>query len=276
MGNEENQWSYLEVGISGGMSRVITSRSITPIRLFNPRVNASSCHVFVSNYGGGMVDGDAVRLKVICREDARLHIGSVGNLHIYKGPTKGCSQIIEGFLENNALCVLNSEPIVLHSGSNLEQKQTWNVHPESSLLIAEWVIAGRLETGERFTFSQYVNEITVLMDGHVWMMDRFEFAPHELNYYDPALFAGLACLLNVYMVGPKWGPLERLLTLEIDRSGGKTDSRFPVSIHPVRGHGYILRALSDSRSDLIGITNTIYDFVSHPDYLGFNPTERKY
>ncbi|MGC8605453.1 MAG: urease accessory protein UreD, partial [Desulfomonilaceae bacterium] len=219
--------------------------------------------------------GDDVRLKVICRENTKLYMGSVGNLHIYTGLTKGCSQIIEGVLENNSLCILNAEPTVLHFGSNFEQKQTWNVHSGASLLLTELVIAGRLQAGEKFSFSRYTNEITVFMDDCLLMMDRFEFTPEELDYRDPALFAGLACLLNVYMVGPKWEPLERLLSLEIKRIR-KTDSPFPASIHSAQGQGYILRSLCDSRSDLIRITNTICDFVSHPDCLGFNPAARKY
>ena len=184
----EQDWSYLEVGISEGASHVIGCRSIAPIRIINPRGQSSSCHVLIANYGGGMVDGDSVCLRVTCREHARLNVGSVGNLQVYRSPAKGCSQTVKGNLERNTLCVFNSDPVVLHSGSRFEQKHEWDMHPESSLLLAEWAIAGRLETGELFAFDEYISEFTVVMDARPLIFDRFQFRPDQLDYGDPALF----------------------------------------------------------------------------------------
>ena len=271
----DQEWSYLEVGISHGASRVIGCRSIAPIRIINPSTNHASCQVLIANYGGGMVDGDSVCLRVTCRDRARLHVGSVGNLQVYRSPSKGCSQTIAGRLEHDALCVFNSDPVVLHSGSRFEQKYDWDVHPSSSLLVAEWVIAGRLETGEQFAFDSYVSDFTVLMDGAPLIADRFEFRPDHLDYRDPALFSGLACLLNVYMIGRQWRSLETVLSTELERRRD-ADSRTLAAIHPVQEQGHILRALSADRSSLAWITEAIARFVSHDDYLGFNPLERKY
>lgn len=222
-----------------------------------------------------MVDGDSVCLQVVCREGARLNIGSVGHLQVYKGPLKGCSQAVKGHLEHNALCVCNPDPTVLHFGSRFAQKQEWDVHAESSLLVTECVIAGRLETGEQFDFAEYISEFTVVMDGSPLIAERFEFRPEQLNYHDPALFSGLACLLNVYMVGNKWAALADLFSTELDRCR-ESDPRTLAAIYPVQESGYILRALSEDRSRLAWITDALAGFVSSDDYLGFNPLERKY
>src|SRR5271157_1084288 len=179
MANAEGNGSYLEVGISGGASRLITCRSAAPIRILNPHVRALSCYVLVSNYGGCLA------------------------------------------------------------------------------------------------FDKYISEFTVLFDSNPLIGDRFEFQPDHLDYRDPALFSGLACLLNVYMVGHQWAPLENLLAKEIDRYR-QSDSQTLASIHPVQRHGYILRALANNRASLTWITDRIYEFTSQQDYLGFNPAERKY
>jgi urease accessory protein len=271
----EGNWSYLEVGISEGTSRVFESRGVAPIRITNPRVAASSCHVLVTNFGGGMVDGDSVCLEVVCREGARLHVGSVGNLQVYKSPIKGCSQAVRGFLENDTLCVINADPVVLHSGSRFRQKQYWNVHQESSLMVAECVVAGRLARGERFDFDEYHSDFTVLIDGHPLVVDRFEFRPDQLDYHDPALFGALACLLNIYIIGRRWAPLEERLAESID-AHRNSDPQTLASIHIVRQHGYIFRALAADRRSLAWVTDTIHEFMAHKDYLGFNPAERKY
>jgi urease accessory protein len=273
--NADENWSYLEVGISGGVSRVLESKSVAPIRLLNPRTQSSSCRVLVSNYGGGMVAGDRVCLNVTCRESARLNIGSVGNLQIYRSPAKRCSQVVKARLESNALCVCNPDPVVLHFGSRFAQKQHWEAHRESSLLVMECVIAGRLKTGEHFDFSEYVSEFTVVMDGHPLIVERFEFRPGQLNFQDPALFSGLACLLNLYMVGNKWAALADLLSEELDRCCD-SDPRTLAAIYPVQQKGYILRTLSEDRRRLAWIADAIAEFVSSDDCLGFNPLERKY
>jgi urease accessory protein UreH len=222
-----------------------------------------------------MVDGDNVCLRIVCRDGARLNIGSVGNLQIYKSPLNGCSQTVKGLLEDNAVCVVNAEPAVLHSGSSFEQKQEWTVTPESSLLVAEWVVGGRLEIGERFAFDKYVSDFAVLIDGRPLIVDRFEFRPDRFDYHDPALFGGLACLLNLYIVGSRWTLLENRLAREIDECL-KSDSQTLASIHRVQEHGYILRALSNNRNSLKWVTDSIHEFVTREDYLGFNPSERKY
>ena len=271
----EGNLSYLEVGISQGTTRVFECRSVPPIRIINPRVAASSCNVLITNYGGGMVDGDSVCLEIVCREGARLNLGSVGNLQVYKSPIKGSSQAVKGLLEKDTLCVINTDPVVLHSGSRFEQKQEWNVHQNSSLLVAEFVIAGRLARGERFAFDKYFSDFTVLVDGRPFMVDRFEFRPDHLDYHDPALFGGLACLLNVYLVGDKWAPLEKGLAQGIEHCRN-SDSRTLAAIHAVRQNGYIFRALSTDRKSLTWVTDIVYEFLAGDDYLGFNPTERKY
>ena len=271
----EESWSYLEVGISEGASRVLECRSVAPMRIINPRVAGSSCHVLITNFGGGMVDGDSVCLEVVCREGARLNVGSVGNLQVYKSRTKGCSQALKGLLENNTLCVVSADPVVLHSGSCFEQRQEWSVGQESSLLVAEWVVAGRLAREERFAFDKYLSDFTVLIDGRPLVVDRFEFRPDHLDYHDPALFSTLACLLNIYLVGRRWGPLEERLAQGI-RERRNSDPQTLASIHSVRQHGYIFRSLSADRRSLAWVTDTIYEFLSREDYLGFNPAERKY
>ncbi len=222
-----------------------------------------------------MVDGDRVCLKVVCREGARLNIGSVGNLQVYRSPAKGCSQSVKGHLERDALCLCNPDPIVLHFGSRFAQKQHWEIDEESSLLVTECVIAGRLETGEQFDFTEYVADFTVVMDGRPLIAERFEFQPDQLNFRDPALFSGLACLLNVYMVGHRWAALADLLSAELDRCR-ESDPRTLAAIYPVQQNGYILRALSEDRSRLAWIAEAIAEFVSTDDYLGFKPLERKY
>ena len=70
------RWSEIEVASVRGSSRLVTSRSIQPLKLLNPRAAGGSCHVVLSSYGGGMLAGDVIRLRVRAQAGARLFLGT--------------------------------------------------------------------------------------------------------------------------------------------------------------------------------------------------------
>ncbi len=169
-----------------------------------------------------MVDGDNVCLQVICRDRRSANVGSVGNLQVYRSPTKGCSQTVKGRPGGNTLCVFNSDPVVLHSGSRFEQKQEWNVHPESSLLVAEWVIAG--QTGNRraslLLVSIFLN-LQCLLTVIPWSLIDSSSRPDQLDYHDPALVQRIGMSFECVHGGSSSGlALENVLAKEIDAIPG--------------------------------------------------------
>src|SRR4051812_18733345 len=68
MRSSETGWNVLEVANSGGSSQLRRCLGLPPVKFINPRPQGGSCQVYVSNYGGGLVDGDAIRMRVECTE----------------------------------------------------------------------------------------------------------------------------------------------------------------------------------------------------------------
>jgi urease accessory protein len=273
---EEPSWSRIEVVQAGGVSRMIVNQSVGPLCIHNPRVPGSSCHALLANYGGGLVDGDSVSLEILCKEGARLILSSVGSLQVYSSPVQGALQRVRGIVEPKALAVVIPDPVVLHSGAVYKQKQEWHVAPDADLLVAELMVGGRLETGERFTFNEYAAETSIYVAEELVLFDSFVFRPSTFNYTDPAFFAGRSCFLCTYMVGTRWAPLADRLTQLLESSRLSMSAPILAAVHPLEKKGYILRAVADRPRDIAEFLDCICDFVEDPAFLGFNPRKRKY
>ena len=274
--NEEPGWSRIEALRTGGTSRMVVNESLAPLCIHNPRVPGLGCHALLANYGGGLVDGDTVSLEILCREGARLVVSSVGSLQVYSSPVHGALQRVRGIVESEALAVVIPDPVVLHSEAVYGQKQEWRVAPDADALIAELMVGGRLETGERFTFEEYAADMSIYVAEELVVYDSFVFRPSTFNYRDPAFFAGRSCLLCAYMVGPRWAPLADRLAELPGPSTSSLKASVLAAIHPLEKSGYILRAIADRPRDLAEFLDCMCDFLEDPEFLGFNPRKRKY
>ncbi len=274
--SEKNTWSRVQVEQCGDVSRLTVCKSIAPLRIVNPRSPGPACQVLISHFGGGMLDGDDVCLKVSCKQGTKLHIGSVGNLQVYRSLLKGSSQRIQGVLEENALAVFGPDPVVPHAGSIYRQAQEWQVHPDASLLIAEILAAGRVETGERFAFGEFASAVSVNRDDRPVLRDALVFKPSVTDYRDPAVFAGRCYCLSGYLIGPRWAYLADLMDTELRRRMSVSESTLLAAIHPVAQTGYLVRVVAETKRELIEIVDLMYGFLKEDEYLGFNPRERRY
>ncbi len=268
--------SSLEIEQRHGVSSAVICKSVVPLRIHNPIVSGPCCHALLANYGGGMLDGDRICLDIECRQGARLNVGSVGSLQVYKSPQKGTFQHVRGTVGPEALVVFGPDPVVLHSEAVYAQSHEWHVARGGSLLVGEFMLAGRLETGERFAFTEYSTQMAVYADDELLLYDRFAFRSSGHEFRDPATFAGRGCFLCMYMIGERWTALSDRLAGEAQSLMSRSGTRVLASVHPLERNGHVLRALADKPGDLLGFFDCAYDFLEDVEFLGFNPRKRKY
>jgi len=273
---EPDPWSTLDVSLSGIESRPTVCRSVAPLRMVNSRVSGPACHVRVSHYGGGMVDGDSVFLRVACRKGSKLMMSSVGNLQVYKSNLSGSSQRIVGEVAEGALAVMAPDPVVLHAGSSYEHSQEWHVHSHAGLMVAELMTGGRIENGEQFAFRSYAGQFLVFVDENPVFRDSFRFVPVFNDYRDPATFAGRFYMLSVYLIGTMWSNMADLLEDESIRLRSVPGATLLSSLYHLERFGYVMRAVSNTMGELDGIMDVMHVLLKDKAYLGFNPRERKY
>jgi len=63
----------------------------SPLRFLAPRNHGNASWVFLSNLGGGLVDGDRVHLDVEAQQDSTALLGTQASTKVYRSPN-GCSQ----------------------------------------------------------------------------------------------------------------------------------------------------------------------------------------
>ncbi|KAH0842958.1 hypothetical protein AYO21_03327 [Fonsecaea monophora] len=131
-----------------------------PLKLVAPDPHHSSegkhvTVVFLLTYGGGLVGGDQIAVKVDLQDATRLVLVTQGSTKIFKSPQRSVisRQTLDIRIGSHAsLCYL-PDPTQPFAESVYEQKQTFYVQPDatSSLLMLDWVSEGRRARGESWT-----------------------------------------------------------------------------------------------------------------------------
>lgn len=210
--------SHLTVALTRGQSRITSWRSVNPLRLLNPR-HDGLCHVMVSSYGGGLVQGDDVSLDVRCEQSAALLLSGQSHGRAYRCTQEDAtvSWQTTGTVAEGATVISQMPPLVLHSATRAAQRQSWQVHPEGRLLLIETVHAGRLGSGEAFAFDRFESHVEIQRGATQVVWD-----PQALPADTPRAFR-FPVLQTIYAIG--WpDSLQETLATEIKRVGGNPPS----------------------------------------------------
>ncbi len=147
---------------------VVESFASSPLKFVNPRNHGSAAWVVSGTYGGGLLGGDAIDLKI----DAGMHTQAVlmtqASTKVYRSEIPA-SQSIECTIGEGALFVSAPDRVACFAGSALRQSQRYTLAAGANLIVVDWISAGRLESGERWQFDRYCNRI------EIWQNERLRF-----------------------------------------------------------------------------------------------------
>ncbi|SFQ73792.1 urease accessory protein UreD [Hymenobacter arizonensis] len=284
--NTPTEWSTLEVAQVRGKSRLITSKSIQPLKVFNPASPSQTCHVVLSSYGGGMVAGDAIRLRIAAAPHAQLVVSTQASTKIFRSIDGAVAeQHTTGSLATGAMAVVFPDPVVLQAQSRYRQTQEWQLAPDSLLLLVDWFHSGRMDQGERFAFTALHSELRVRIANRLVLLDRFAFSPAENIAKSPGNFAGYQTFFSMFLVGSPTDARFRLLAeaLQQQTMPGSTGPHFNlnghecvVSVARARENVWVLRAAATGRMALQPLCEHILAALADDELLGYNPLARKY
>ncbi|GAA6001753.1 hypothetical protein JCM10207_002297 [Rhodosporidiobolus poonsookiae] len=160
-----------------------------PLKLIQPKRRFKSdvqC-VYVIGYGGGLVAGDRVRLKVSVEEGATLVMLTQGSTKVFKtrpdrylsnfsftSSTSPTTQLYRLSVAPSSFLVLLPAPVTCFSRSNYLQRQAVHLaDSSSSLVLLDWYTAGRVgmddkakgKGSEEWAFERYRSENEVWLEG---------------------------------------------------------------------------------------------------------------
>lgn len=153
---------------------------IVPARRFLPGMQC----VYVLSYGGGLVAGDRVRLKVQVKQGTTLVMLTQGSTKVFKvrpgefltansfNRTSTTEQLYRLDVDRSACLVLLPAPVTCFSRARYSQRQVVRLADESSsLVLLDWYTSGRMaygghKEGEEWEFAMYKSE------NEVWLGDK--------------------------------------------------------------------------------------------------------
>ncbi|RZL14356.1 MAG: urease accessory protein UreD, partial [Hymenobacter sp.] len=245
-----------------------------------------ACHAVLASYGGGLLAGDSIRLRVHCEAGSRLLLSTQANTRIFKSiDGRQAEQLTEGHVAENALAVVLPDPLVPQAASRYHQAQHWHLAPTATLLLADWYHAGRTDLGEKFAFSTFATELRVTVAGRLTLLDRFALRPDEHLATSQATFGPYHTALSFYLVGPPAGAHFRRLADALRQlpPPGQTELHatlagrpYVVAVTQARDNVLLVRALGMSRLDLEPVYRAVSVALAEPGLLGFDALQRKY
>ena len=276
----------MEVANVRGKSRLVRCHNVQPLKLLQPASPTSACHVVLSSYGGGMVAGDAIRLRITAQAHTRLFVSTQANTRIYRSIDGAVAeQHVSGEVGDHALAVVFPDPVVPQAESRYRQLQHWHLAPSATLLLVDWFHSGRMDQGERFAYTSLHSELKVSVGGKLTLLDRFAFTPDEHIATSPANFAGYQTFFSLFLIGPPADARFRQLAAMLMRQKmpGSTGPHFHLPSQPyvvavtqARENVYVLRAAAPSRMTLQPLCEQILAALADEDLLGYNPLRWKY
>jgi urease accessory protein len=109
---------------------------------------------------------------------ARALIASQASTKIYRSEA-GARQHVHGCIGEDALLAILPDPVVCFSGSSFFQEQRYDLSRRASLVLVDWMTAGRHASGERWAFNRYESRVEVRRNGRRCVYDGVRLSADE-------------------------------------------------------------------------------------------------
>lgn len=193
----------LHVASVAGRSAVVGSWARSPLRLLTPRAPGQSVWAYTSTFGGGMVAGDRTRVDVRVDAGATCFLSTQASTKIYRNPARlPCAHVLNATLEDDALLILAPDPVQCFAEARYEQRQSFSLQAHSSLVLVDWLSAGRTARGERWAFDRYFSRNEIQRDGKKVLVDALLLDAHNGSLDAPHRTGRYNCFATVVVLGP--------------------------------------------------------------------------
>src|SRR6266478_6641911 len=167
-----NGVGHLAVELVSGQCAATSVCANSPLKILVPRPRGPSVWACLSSFGGGLVAGDEVDVTVTLGQGARCFVGTQASTKVYRNPaSKPCGHHLSARLARESVLVLAPDPVQAFAGSSYAQRQEFHLHASSSLVLVDWLCAGRAACGERWAFSRFQSRNEVFFGGDRLLVD---------------------------------------------------------------------------------------------------------
>jgi len=175
--------SEAEFDVVRGRTVAVVLRSTYPSKLLTlhtvKRGGPSSggkqelCWLFWMQFGGGAVSGDKLCLRLELKAHVTVLSATQGALKVYRhvapssiAPDPVHLEVttqsdLHAIVRSGALLIHTPDAAMLYGGARFAQTAAITLESDGSLVLVDWLVAGRLARGESWSFASYRNEVCI-------------------------------------------------------------------------------------------------------------------
>ncbi len=260
----------LGFGARSGRTFLETFAARSPLKLLAPKNHGDFAWVFAAHYGGGMVNGDHVNLRVQVDAGAAALLGTQSATKVYRSPS-GCRQTLSCRVEAGGRLVLIPDLVSAFEGARYEQRTDITLAADASLIQLEGFTSGRSARGERWAFSRYRSRTRIARAGRLVVIDATVLDPTDFDLVERmGRFNAFATLI---VLGPRFRAVREHVIATTVPLGRRADVLVSTSVLDDQD-GAIVRLAGVSVETL---TSALRAALRHlPETLGDDPLGRKW
>jgi urease accessory protein len=178
--------------------------------------------VFVQQFGDGFVDGDRCRIDIACGPAAMAHVTTQAATNLYRADRNFAAQLVDLRVGRGAVLEYLPDPVVPFRGSRFFQRTRLTADPDSTAILADVLLPGRVARGEIHAYELYRAELEAYRpDGTLLYVDTLRLCPREFEgNRSLALLGASDVVATLHVISQQATPQELVELLRRSTTGG--------------------------------------------------------
>ena len=161
---------------AGPRTVVEAAFATSPLRILTPRNHGRAAWAYTSTLGGGLVDGDSVRLRLDVGPGAAAVLASQGQNRVYRS-RRGCHSELTAQIGEGGFLALLPDPTVCFAGASYQQRTELRLAPGAAAVAVDVLASGRSARGERWAFRRYQGDLSLRSGDRLLLSERLLLDP---------------------------------------------------------------------------------------------------
>lgn len=165
-----------------GVTRVQRQYQRAPLHIYRPVYldpdQPGMAFIFAQQSGDGFVQGDRYRMDIDCAPGSAAHITTQAATKVYPARQNYITQLVNLRAGAGAVLEYLPDPVVPFRGSRLFQRTCVTADPDSTVMLSDTLLPGRVAHGEAHAYDLYWAETEVRRpDGTLLFADVLRLHP---------------------------------------------------------------------------------------------------
>lgn len=226
----------LKLEMIGNRAELTMLESAYPLKLLSPKsFDITQKVVYMLSFGGGMLSNDSILLRVELGRNTTLTLLSQASTKIFKRKQVGhvATQCMNVQIGPDALLALLPEPVTCFKDASYKQTQDFYLKESSSLLLLDWMTAGRSSRGEKWDFHSFQSTSRIFIQDELFIRDAWLLQSLDNDLLIDRM-RGYECVANMIVCGPRLVKLQEDLMVfnqknKIEKGHGPQDVVWSIS-----------------------------------------------